>query len=96
MTSSQTRTVLLGLVLALLVVPFGGPYTLPGLIFIAALVAFDLWRQQLRAEAVARGETERPGQFRDRPGWQRLTIVVLGFVVVTVVLIVLMKMAGTL
>lgn len=39
------RTVFLGLVLALLVVPLGGPEFAPGILVIAALVAFDLWRQ---------------------------------------------------
>jgi hypothetical protein len=94
MTSQSWRTVVLGLVLALLVVPFGGQYTVPGLVAIAALVAFDLWRQQVRAESSSRGEV--PGRnFADRPAAQRLGIVVGGFLVVVVILIALMKLAGT-
>jgi len=89
------RTIGLGLVLALLVVPFGGPYTLPALVLIAALVAFDLWRNRLRVEAVARGEVQRPG-FVGRPARQRLAIVVLGFVAVILVLLAAMRVAGTL
>jgi hypothetical protein len=75
--SAQIRTVVLGLILALLVVPFGGPYTVPGLVAIAAIVGFDLWRQQLRVEAAARGEAPRE-TFADRPAAQRLGIVVGG------------------
>lgn len=47
MTARMWRTIFLGLVLALLVVPFGGTATLPAIILIAAITAFDLWRQQM-------------------------------------------------
>lgn len=51
MTAGMWRTVALGFVLALLVVPMGGPYQVPGLLVIAALVAIDLWRQSRKPPA---------------------------------------------
>lgn len=51
MTPKMWRTVLLGLVLALLVVPFGGPEAAPGIVVVAAIVVFDLWRQSRQRPA---------------------------------------------
>ena len=53
--SAVLRTILLGIVLAILVVPFGGVATVPALLVIAALVVLDLWRQQQRREAISAG-----------------------------------------
>lgn len=50
MTAQAWRTVVFGIVLAILVVPLGGPNALLGLLIVAGLVAFDLWRQQKRRE----------------------------------------------
>ena len=95
MSSSQLRTVLLALVLAALVVPLGTPYALVGITMIAALAGFDLWRQQVRAEAVARGEVTRPGALRERPLWQRLLVVIgLGLVAVTLTTFVQLLIIG--
>ncbi len=90
------RTILLGIVLAILVVPFGGDATVLSLLIIAALVAFDLWRQQRRKEADARGEVRRPAWLSGRSAAYRFGVVVLGFVVVTIILIVVMKLVGRL
>jgi len=45
MSPRMWRTVVLALVLAVLIVPMGGSYQVPGLLLIAAIAAFDLWRQ---------------------------------------------------
>ena len=60
MTSQQMRTVGLGVVLAILVVPLGGPYVLPVLLLITGIVVFDLYRQAQNREAADRGEAPRP------------------------------------
>lgn len=74
--SRALRTILLAIVLALLVVPFGGPYTVPALLGIAGIVVFDLWRQSLPPRA--------PGRERTLP--ERLAIGALALIGVLVVL----------
>lgn len=90
MTTQGWRTVLLGLVLAVLVVPFGGPYALPGILVIAALVAFDLWRQAVARDRVASGVAATPRP--DRPALERVGIVVIGFVVFIAVVVVIQSL----
>lgn len=55
MDSASLRTILFGVVLAILVVPFGGDATVPALLIIAALVILDLWWQRRRKGAVSTG-----------------------------------------
>lgn len=86
MTAATWRTVGLGLVLALLVVPFGGPYVIPGLLVIGALVAFDLWRQSVARDRVTEGPTTTR---RERTLPERLAIAVGALVAVVAVLWVL-------
>lgn len=46
MNDRESKTILLGVVLAVLVVPVGGTAAPYALILIVALVAFDLWQQR--------------------------------------------------
>ncbi len=97
---SFLRTILLGSVLAIGVVLFGGPATEApsrlGLSFliVAPLVVFDLWRQQRRKEADARGEVRRPAWLSERSAAYRSGVVVLALVIITVALFVVMKLVG--
>jgi hypothetical protein len=89
-TNSETiRTVLLALVLAILIVPFGGPATLPALLIVASLAAFDLWRQAKRREQIAANVSRPAGRFESLNVAQRFAVVVGGFVVFIVVVLVI-------
>jgi hypothetical protein len=82
------RTILLGIVLAILVVPFGGVVTVPALLVIAALVIFDLWRQQQRMEAIRAGvpqPTEAEIEARQARR-RRIGLLVLGALILSLVI----------
>lgn len=89
LNSETIRTVLLALVLAILIVPFGGPATLPALLVVASLAAFDLWRQAKRREQIAANVSRPAGRFASLNVAQRFAVIVGGFVVVIVVVLVI-------
>lgn len=65
MSPDATKTILLGVVLAILVVPLGGPAAPYGIAIVVALVLFDLWRQSVRRSKHATAEEPRTaGQTR--------------------------------
>ncbi len=60
-------TIVLGIVLALLIVPFGGIYTVPALLIVFALVVLDLWMQlspQTHGESLYARLQRQPLPFR--------------------------------
>ena len=86
--SASLRTILLGIVLAILVVPFGGEATVPGLLIIAALVILDLWWQRRRMEAMQAGVPQpTPSEIEARLARGRMIgLVVLGVLILSLVI----------
>ena len=81
MNQRVVLTIALALVLAVLVVPFGGRYTLLVLLAIAAVAAFDIWwTLQPRGDGLSLYQ-----RIQNAPLWMKLGVLLLAFAAVLVV-----------